>query len=448
MSGAFPVASSPDMSPSPRPTRALLALLPLALLQVGCPITEEGVCPEPDPAFALHCFEKVVGCGVEPMVSGSLGTLNVSSEAVDVLVWPGGLLQIASDDVGGIQAQRFNGALTPEGPAVSLLPPVAGTRHAWLRAAPLRRGATVLVLEQETDTDALRLLLLRLSAGDDGEALERSGLQTLWEGVHVGTSIPDLELAVDPSERSLVIALGTAEGDGASRRLRLIRADLEASASPLVRDLPLPPAMQTRPVGVAMLDDGSVLLAGFEPDGEGGTQWVDQLSAGLEVEETLWAVAQVQRATSVSLLTAPDGETGTLGWFMPSDGDAFAELNRLERLVSGVAPEQTTIWLGPYFGPIQGGMIEQGLAYDAESLMQVSLELSPQAADDALLLGLLRMDVGSSSYNPWVARPYLHVPAADHGLRVRRNPLGGILASVPLLEDDGRHSLELFRICL
>jgi len=414
-------------------------------MATGCPMSGDGACPEPETRFSLSCAEPIPGCSVEPMVAGSLGALEVSSDAVEVLVWQGGLLRISADGIGGVEVQRFTRSLSAPEPPLSLLPSVAGTLHPVVRAFALHDGAAVVVLEQERDSGVLRLVSLRL--GPDGHPV--GPLRVLWEGLHAGSGTPVLEGGVDPSHQVLVLALGTADGDGGQRRFHLVRADLRGSHAPLVRELPLPPTAQTVPAGVALTREGSVLVAGIDRQGLAGTLWFDHLNADLEVVETLWTLEQEMAPRSTHLIPSADGSSAAFGWFMPSAGEGLlAGLHRLEGIGPDLEPTRIDIWMGSFFGPVDGGDVDQALAFDRGQLVQVSLELGPEGVGSGGLLGFLRMDAGNTAFNPWGLQAPLRIPAGDPQLRVMRLPNAGLLASVPLLEDDGSHTLGLFRICL
>lgn len=394
----------------------------------------------------MSCLEQVVHCGVEPMVLGTLGELRVPSEAVAVVPWGSGALRIAANGAGGVEAQAFDMRLSDQGPAVAVLPSVAGTQHLAVQARPVREGAVVVILERDVGAAQHRLLGVKVTTG--GSRPQMGAVELLWEGTHLGAANPAVHVDVGRHGETLVLVVGTSDEAGASR-LHLVRADLRGSQAPLVRALPLLPSAQTLPAGLTLTREGAVLLAGIDRQGTGGTLWVDQLNAELEVVETLWAWEQAQLPTSTSLISTPDDALGALGWFMPSPGEGeFAGLHRLEHLGAGLVPARTDIWLGPYFGPLQGGSVEQALAFHGEQLVQLSLELGPDGAGPGALFGILRMDSGVTSFNPWETRPLLRIPAADPRLHAQPLPAGGILATVPLLEDDGSHTLGLFRICL
>ena len=426
------------------------AWLPLgvALLLGACGPSELADCPEPGALpFSLTCDAAARQCTSEQMRLGVLGPLNVSSEAVAIVPWDRGVLRIAPKGLGGVEAQGFDETLFERGPTVPLLPPLADTQHVAIQAQPLPEGAVAVILEQDPGTGRHRLLMVRLVR--NASTPEVGPLRLLWEGEHLGPGAPRLFSTLDAATDTLFVALDVVGIDGGAR-VHFVRAALAGTQAPRVFEWNPPLDERSRLLGlVAAGEDAGLLLAGAVESAKGETLWIDRFTSDFEREARLWQETSEAAPTSASLISTPDGAGGAFGWFMPSPGEGLlAGLHRLEGLGEGLFPTRTDIWMGPYFGPLQGGIVEQALAFEGDQLVQLSLELGPESPGASTLLGTLRMDAGDTAFNPWGFQPPLRVPAADHRLRAQSLPDKGILATVPLLEDDGSHTLGLFRICL
>jgi hypothetical protein len=425
-------------------------LLPagLSLLLAACGPSEPADCPAPgELPFSLSCRDAALHCSSEQMQRASLGPLSVSSDAVAVVPWGSGVLRIGPDFAGRLEAQAFDASLFEQGAAVPLLPPPTGAEVVAVHARPLREGAVVVALEQDAGIERFRLWMVQL--GFDGPVPVVGRLEVLWEGEHFGEALPGVFPSLRAATDSLLIALDTRSVDGTSQ-VHFIRADPTGTEAPVVAAWIPPQADRSRLLGVAAAgEEGGLLVAGAVQSGTGETLWIDQFTADFEVAASLWTETSEAAPTSASLIASPDGSSGAFGWFMPSPGeDLLAGLHRLEGIGLGLSPLRTDIWLGPFFGALQGGMVEQALAYEGDQLVQLSLELGPDGAGTGALLGVLRMDAGNTSFNPWALLPLLRIPSGDHRFRAQALPDEGILATLPLLEEDGSHTLGLFRICL